>query len=212
MYVIIYFKYKSIAIKFRAYFTITLIFFLCSVQEKVCPNCRKVIDINRNVIIFLGDEQMHQELLQAKISEINLNLDRQNKTINNAFEQMLTVLTEQNNLLRKENLEMKDMLKNICEGAVGFSGTGGDAKLREQLRVKDDTIVNLRKEIQELKLQRAEATKNMEEIQKQVHELKNRQLGDRSPLKAVNASAPKQPISLSLKFDDFTNLDKADQL
>lgn len=154
---------------------------------------------------------MHQQMLQAKISEINTNLERQNKTIISTFEQMMSFVTEQNSQLRKDNLEMKDMLKNIGEGSISFSGAGGNVKLKDLCRAKDETITNLRKEIQELKMQRAETAKQMEEIQKQVQELKIRQAGDRSPLKSMNA-AQKQPISLSLKFDDFANMDRADRL
>lgn len=157
---------------------------------------------------------MHQEMLQAKICEINLNLERQNKSISTAFDAMMNFISEQNSQLRKENLEMKDMLKNIGEGAngIGFGGGSADARFKEQLRVKDDTIVNLRKEVQDLKMQRAEAAKHMEEIQKQVHQLKINKTGDRSPLKASNSAPIKQPISLSLKFDDFSTMDKADRL
>lgn len=150
---------------------------------------------------------MHQAKLEAKIADINTNLERQSK----AFDGMMNVLIEQNAQLRTENLEIKDMLKNINQGDFLLGADGGDSKLKELVRAKEDTIIHLKKEIQDLKMQRAESAKHMEEIQKQVNELKVRQTGERGALKPVNNEA-KQPISLSLKFDDFSSMDKADRL
>lgn len=129
-------------------------------------------------------------------------------SINTAFDTLMQAITEQNNQLRKENLEMKDMLTGVQGGSSSIVlGGSGDAHVKEQLRVKDDIIANLKKEIHELKLQRADAAKNMEEIQKQVKDLKIiRQTG------VGNDQPTKQPISLSLKFDDLSSMDKADRL
>lgn len=138
------------------------------------------------------------------MSEINVSLDRQNKSITDAFTTMMSMMEELNRQLRKENLEVKDLLRN-SQGNGSMASTGmADSQLNEQLRLKDNMIITLRKEIHELKLQRAESAKQLTEIQQHLKNLK------RDPLAPKNDQ--KQPISLSLRFDDFDKMDRADRL
>ena len=134
-------------------------------------------------------------------------MDRQNKAINDSFGTIVKMMEEQNRQLRKENLEVKDLLRNSQGGGMFTQIEPSGSQLTEQLKMKDNMIVTLRKEIHELKQQRAESAKQLMEIQQQVTTLKN---SKRDPLAPKNDQ--KQPISLSLKFDDFDKLDRADRL
>lgn len=115
-------------------------------------------------------------------------------------------MEEQNRQLRKENLEVKELLRNSQGFGVAQNGAS-DSQLTEQLRIKDSMIITLRKEIHELKQQRADSARQLTEIQQHVAQLKN---SKRDPLAPKNDQ--KQPISLSLKFDDFDKMDRADRL
>lgn len=160
-----------------------------------------MVDINRNIVIYLNDENQQQQMIQVKISEINTNLERQNKTINESFGTMMSVIEAQNRQVRNENLEIKDLLKAYQNGGNGNMSNG---QFKAQLDAKDKEIARLRVEIQDLKVQRAETARQMTEIQKQVNQLK------RDPLAQKNEQ--KQTVSLSLKFDGIDKMDRADQI
>lgn len=110
--------------------------------------------------------------------------------------------------MKKEFVELKEAMANMQFGQQAPADVT-EGQLRGELRAKDELIANLRKEIHELKVQRAETAKNMAEIQKEVNDLKNRQLGGNT---TPQVKEYKQPLSLSLKFDDFSTMDKADRL
>lgn len=120
---------------------------------------------------------------------------------------MISMSEEQNRQLRKENLEIKELVRNLHGNGVMGSSSMSDSQLTEQLRMKDNMITTLRKEIQELKQQRADSAKQLTEIKLHVDQLK---ASKRDPLAPKNEQ--KQPISLSLKFDDFEKMDRADRL
>lgn len=164
-----------------------------------------MVEVNRNIVIYLG-EDISQQILQAKISEINATLQNQGKSINDAFGTITGAIEEQNRQFRKENLELKDLLRNFQNGSSvpGNNNNMSESQLNEQLRTKENMITTLRREVHDLKVQRAESARQLSEIQKQVNELK------RDPLAPKNEQ--KQPISLSLRFDDFDKMDRADRL
>lgn len=145
------------------------------------------------------------QALQKKIDDITTNLERQNNTMTGAFSQVMIMLEDQNKQLRNDKKDLMELLKNSGESPMNASKS--DDQIKEQLRVKETLITNLRKEVHELKLQRAEAARSILEIQNQVKELKENK---RDPLAPKNEQKP--IMSLSLKFDDFATIDRADRL
>jgi hypothetical protein len=169
---------------------------LRSRDSPTCPTCRKPTEYSKCYIIFLGEDSVDKQYVEGRLNETNLLME--------------SIITEQNRIMKKEFLELKEM---VATAQFGQAISETEGQLKDQLRAKDNTIANLRKEIYDLKVQRAETAKNMTEIQKEVSDLKNRQLGGAARAPLGQKSENKAPITLSLKFgDDFKNMDKADRL
>lgn len=160
----------------------------------------------KTYMVFLSDESVDKQFLETKLK----NIEEQNKIIIERNSILESILDEQNRAMKKEFLELKEVMANMRFDQPEPNATEG--QLKELLRTKDIQITNLKKEVHDLKVQRAETAKNMAEIQKEVNDLKNRQLGSagRPPLTQKNEY--KKPISLSLKFDDLSSMDRADRL
>jgi DNA repair exonuclease SbcCD ATPase subunit len=132
--------------------------------------------------------------------QLNSGFDAKNAEMRNSMDLMLATIQSLSatlNDLKKDNAEMKNLLAE-----VEFGGAPGSSGSNEQLKAKNALIESLKKENQDLKLQRAEAAKQMNEIHQQVTNLK----ATRAPLKSVsgNEQQPKS-LTLSLKFDDVND-------
>lgn len=109
----------------------------------------------------------------------------------------------QNQTLRAENAEMKELIKGLeAENRTVVKSKNDSVGLQAQVKTKDLTIANLQKEITDLKSQRAETTNEMSSIREQINQLKQTAKGNKRPLQVSNEQKP-QP--LTLKFDDFND-------
>lgn len=159
----------------------------------------------------MGDENSHQQIIQAKISEINTSLEKQTKTINEGFIKTISVLNDQNKQLRNDNLELKDMLKKYQNGSPKTPPNinSVDDEVKTQLREKDNIINELRRDIHDLRVQRDGFAKQLTLIQIKATEIANK----RNPLATKNEDQqPRHSMSLSLKFDDYNKMEQADRL
>lgn len=134
--------------------------------------------------------------LEEKNREIKFSMD----LLLDASKQVSSAIDD----LKKENSEIKNKINNIEQNGGGNT-LSSFGSVEEQVREKDKIIINLRKEIQDLKIQRSHQAKQMGEIQYQVSILKKNAVKDRAPLRNGRNDENKQSKTLSLKFDDIAD-------
>lgn len=170
----------------------------------ICPVCRCNFDPNKTVPLHSLDENESKAI--TAIYDYVKHLDKRDAESRSLMEYVVDSL---NNLtttvtdLKNDNAELKQKIVKMDE--EGFLG-GNSAS--EQLKAKDAVIASLKKEIQDLKSQRAEAAKQMLEIQQQIGELKRKNAmsrDDRVLQNSTSENQPPKPITLSLKFDDISD-------
>lgn len=139
----------------------------------------------------------------TRIADIHIAMEKREK--NNAeMTQQLTdsmkVIAEsmntfefQNDMLRKENAELKSVSDGTTKNDPGA--------MKEQMKAKDYMIANLQKEVNDLKTKRAETTREMNLIREQINLLKSAAKGEK---RGPTIEQPRHQ-SLTLKFDDFSD-------
>jgi len=189
----------------------------CLKGKKECPQCRKPATDASVHQIFLEIDQggVINELVLTRINDVassNEKHDEKNATmfqhLTDSLEKIATTTSAfeaQNEHLRKENNELKQMLKAIENDKKMNSVSKNDASsLKDEMKNKDFVIATLQKEVTDLKAQRAETTREMNSIREQINSLKQTAKGERVPLKDKN-DQKSQPQTLTLKFDDFSD-------
>ena len=140
----------------------------------------------------------------TRISDINISMEKNEKVHGDMYQQIFALMGSmnesfkkfeyQNDMLKRENADMKTGSDNLPKG----SDTAAAAK--EQMKTKDFMIVNLQKEVTDLKSKRAETTREMNAIREQINNLKAAAKGE-----IRNPAVESRTQSLTLKFDDFSD-------
>lgn len=157
---------------------------------------------------------LNEQLLLTRLADININIEARDKNNADIFTQLSQSLEKitismssfeyQNEMLRKENAEMKQLIKALENENKLIGLSRKDAvSLKEQMKAKDIMIANLQKEVSDMKTQRLETTGEMKAIQEKINQLKAAAKGEkkRDPLRDINDRGQ----SLTLKFDDFND-------
>ncbi|XP_070498220.1 E3 ubiquitin-protein ligase TRAIP-like [Chironomus tepperi] len=174
-------------------------------NKGICPVCRTNFDPSKAVPLHSLDDNETKAIdaiydyvkhLEKRDAESRSLMEFVVDSLNN----LTTTVTE----MKNDNAELKQKITKMEEG--GFLGGHPAA---DQLKAKDGIIVGLKKEIQELKSQRAEAAKQMLEIQHQIGELKKKNVKARNEEHVLqNSNSENQmptALTLSLKFDDISD-------
>ncbi|KAL7023975.1 hypothetical protein ACKWTF_012857 [Chironomus riparius] len=173
-------------------------------NKGICPVCRSNFDPSKTVPLHSLDDNETKAIdaiydyvkqLEKRDAESRSILELVMDSVNN----LTTIVTD----IKNDNAELKQKIVRMEE--EGF--LGGNPAV-DQLKAKDGVIVGLKKEIQDLKSQRAEAAKQMLEIQQQIGDLKRKNAmsrDDRALHNSTNENQPPKPITLSLKFDDISD-------
>lgn len=166
--------------------------------------------------LFLEIDQQagNEQLLLTRIADININIEKRDKKYDVIFSQLTDSLEKitmsmssfeyQNEVLRKDNTEMKQLMKGLENENKSIASTKHESSsMKEQVKAKDFMIANLQKEVNDLKIQRAETTREMSSIREQIDQLKLSAKGEakRDPLREVS----KQGNILTLKFDNLSD-------
>lgn len=173
-------------------------------NKGICPVCRSNFEPSKTVPLHSLDDNETKAIdaiydyvkhLEKRDAESRSLMEFVIDSLNN----LTTTVTD----LKNDNAELKQKIIKMEE--EGF--LGGNPAV-DQLKAKDGIIVGLKKEIQDLKSQRAEAAKQMLEIQQQIGELKRKNAmskDDRVLQNSTSENQPPKPITLSLKFDDISD-------
>lgn len=156
---------------------------------------------------------MAQQLLLTRVGDIADSINKRDKKNDDYFQQLTDSLEKitasisafefQNELLRKENGDLKEVLKVAeAERQINALSKSDSSTMKEFMKAKDQMIVNLQKEVNDLKSQRSDTTREMNLIREQINTLKATAKGERVPLKDKNEQ---KQAPLTLKFDDFSD-------
>lgn len=183
-------------------------------SNKECPQCRKPTTVQTIHQIFLKTEQagVNEQLILTRISDIADGVNKRDKKFDATFKTLTDSLEKitvsmsafeyQNELLRKENAELKNVVKILeSDGKQNVTNKNDSSSLKDTMKAKDFMIANLQKEVNDLKAQRADTTREMNSIREQINILKATAKGERAPLKEKND----QKQTITLKFDDFSD-------
>lgn len=178
-------------------------------SEKNCPQCRKPITENIIHPIYLEIEQsgISEQVLMTRIADLTITIENRDKKLMDSLEKItisMSAFEYQNEMLKKQNNELREMMKGLeNENKSVVTSKQDSAAMKEQIKVKDLVISNLQKEVNALKSQRAETTREMNDIHEQINQLKATAKGEskRAPLKDSND----QQRSFTLKFDNFND-------
>lgn len=199
------------------------------IRKKACPDCRQPMNdktihkiflkmddnqVRKPIFYLCYDSRFHinifrlssYQLLLTGLNDIRILFNGQEKKNDNMFKTLtdalekitvsMSALEYQNELLRKENKEQKQM------GAAD-GNSKESSSMKEQMKAKDFMVANLQKEVNDLKSQRAETTREMNSIREQINHLKATAKGEkRDPLKDANEQKPKK---LTLTFDNVSD-------
>lgn len=188
---------------------------LCFLRKKSCPACRTILGETSIHPLFLdiNTQGGNDQLILTRIADININIEKRDKKYDDIFTQLTDALEKitmsmssfeyQNEMLRNENTEMKQLVKGLeNENKTIAVNKSESSSTKEQMKAKDFMIVNLQKEVNDLKSQRAETTREMSSIREQIIQLKSTAKGEkRGPLKDVNERSQ----ILTLKFDNLSD-------
>lgn len=172
----------------------------------ICPVCRSNFDPSRVIPLHSLDNDSESNTVGKIYNYVKVleNRDTETKSSLEYIVNSVNILTASLADLKQDNVELKAKISKIEAEGVGGSSTAG-----EQLRLKDTIIAGLRKEVQDLKSQRAATANQMLDIQEQISELKKNAIAnkeDRAPFKnTTNENQQPKPITLSLKFDDISD-------